>query len=284
MTDPDCRGPLSPAQVEEFEREGVLVLRGFYDRSEIEPIQRALHRIIGLVSERHGVRIPQLPFAAETFDTGFQELIAHDRKLGGVVYDAAKHIPAFVRLVASEKNEAVMRQLRRSDLVGVSRNGFGIRIDNPNEDRYRSNWHQDYPGNMRSIDGMVFWSPLVSIVPEIGPLDVCLGSHREGVFQYRTHDPSDPSRAGAYSLRLVDEEATVARYRRASLLLEPGDLALVDYLNLHASGVNRSGRSRWSMQLRHFNYLDPVGQSMAWRGGYTDGVDVHALHPEIFVD
>ena len=106
---------LTTEQLEAFQRDGFVVVRGFYEAAEIEPIQRGIHAIIGLVIEEQGLTIEQPPFAPENFDGGFQELIAHDRALGARVYDAVKQIPAFIRLVASTKHEAVVRQVRATD-------------------------------------------------------------------------------------------------------------------------------------------------------------------------
>ena len=96
------------------------------------------------------------PFEAANFDAGFQELIAHDRTLGGRVYDAVKQIPDFMRLVSSEKHEAVVRQLRGTEAPAIVAGGYGIRIDNPNEEKFRAGWHQDYPAQIRGLDGLVF--------------------------------------------------------------------------------------------------------------------------------
>ena len=147
---------LTTEQLEAFQRDGFVVVRGFYEAAEIEPIQRGIHAIIGLVIEEQGLTIEQPPFAPENFDGGFQELIAHDRALGARVYDAVKQIPAFIRLVASTKHEAVVRQVRATDQPAIAAGGYGIRIDNPQEEKFRAGWHQDYPAQIRSLDGLVF--------------------------------------------------------------------------------------------------------------------------------
>ena len=185
-----------------------------YEAAEIEPIQRGIHAIIGLVIEEQGLTIEQPPFAPENFDGGFQELIAHDRALGARVYDAVKQIPAFIRLVASTKHEAVVRQVRATDQPAVVAGGYGIRIDNPQEEKFRAGWHQDYPAQIRSLDGLVFWSPLVAMTPELGPVEFCVGSHRDGLAPVQEMDEANPDKTGAYGLTLVDEEARVANYKR----------------------------------------------------------------------
>ena len=46
--------PLTTEQLETFQRNGFVVVRGFYGADEIEPIQRGIHAIIGLVIEGQG--------------------------------------------------------------------------------------------------------------------------------------------------------------------------------------------------------------------------------------
>ncbi|MBI1839362.1 MAG: phytanoyl-CoA dioxygenase family protein [Verrucomicrobia bacterium] len=276
---------LTTAQAGQYHKDGFLLLKSFYDlESEIVPIQRAIHKIIGILIQKNGLPIRQEPFSPEAFDSGYQPLIAHDRKLGAQVYDAVKQIPAFVRLVAHEKHDRLLAQLRGSDLPGVAAGGYGIRIDNPFEEKFRANWHQDYPSQFRSIDGLVFWSPLVALTQELGPLQVAVASHTEGVAPLMSRDPDHPEKTNAYALRIHNEAERVSRYKIVEPLLSPGDLLIIDFLNLHASGQNRSTRSRWSMQIRYFNFRDPQGQRIGWVGSFAAGQSIRDIHPELIVD
>jgi hypothetical protein len=274
---------LSAEQIETFRREGFLLIPGFYDLvREIEPIQRALHSIIGLLIERHRLPIERPPFDPARFDAGYGELITHDRRLGGLIYDAAKLIPAFIRLLSCERNEQLFRELRQTDLAGIGAASYGIRIDNPREEQYRSHWHQEYLFQPQSLDGIVFWSPLVEVEPEMGPVQICVGSHHDGLSRYR-RGARYADKPGAYQIGLDDEEGTVARYRRVAPLSRPGDLLLMDFLTLHQSGHNVAQRSRWSMQLRYFNFRERHGIDLGWPASVTAGTDIEALFPESFV-
>ena len=274
---------LSADQRARFAADGVLVLPGFYDAvADVEPVQRGIHAVIGQVMARHGVADERPPYQAAAFDAGYGQLIAIDRAYGGEVYDAVKQIPAFMRLVMHSANERVMAELRPGCVPGVAAGGYGIRIDNPGEDRFRALWHQEYPAQLRSLDGIVFWSPLVPISSELGPVVVCPGSHRDGPVPVRI--TGQDGRQGAYALALDDESARVARYSQQAPLTGPGDLILLDFLLLHASGHNRARRSRWSMQFRYFNFADPTGRGHGWQGSYAAGVDFRAIHPELCID
>lgn len=268
-----------------FARDGVLVLRGFYDRArDVEPVQRGIHAIVGQVMKRHGRPDARAPFSPERFDEGYMALVRHDRAWGGEVYDAVKQIPAFQRLVADERHERLLRELRPGAIAGMAGGGQGIRIDHPGEQRFRAPWHQEYPAQLRSLDGVVYWSPLVPITEAIGPVRICPGSHREGPVPVHLHDPAHPEKRGAYALVLHDEQRRIARYAPIAPLTEPGDLVLMDFLVLHASGENVSERARWSMQFRYFNFDEPTGLRHGWKGAYAAGVDFRSVHPELCAD
>jgi hypothetical protein len=274
---------LSQEQVDCFQRDGFLLIPGFYDvRAEIEPIQLALYEIIGLLIRKHSLPIVRPTFTPELFDVGFQSMIAHNRSLGSAVYDAAKLIPAFVRLLASPRNEALFKTLRGTDLPGIGAGSFGIRIDNPREEQYRSHWHQEFLFQPQSLDGTVFWSSLVEVTPEMGPVQICVGSHRDGLCRYR-RGARYADKPGAYQIGLAEEEKTVQRYPIVAPLPRPGDLLIMDYLTLHQSGFNVAQRSRWSMQLRYFNFREPNGVQLGWPASVTAGTDIEALFPGSFV-
>jgi hypothetical protein len=276
---------LSSSQVDEFRQEGVLVIPGFYDLAlDVFPIQQAIHRVIGQVMKRHAIHDTRPPFSALQFDEGYQSLIALDRTYGGEVYDAVKQIPAFIRLLADDRHEELFQMLRPGSIPGIAAGGYGIRIDNPSEDRFRAEWHQDYPSQLRSLDGLVFWSPLVHITPELGPVQFCCGSHADGAVPVLTKSEEGSNRSGAYALRLKDETGLLDRYRKIAPLTSPGDLIVVDFLTLHASGFNRSDRSRWSLQFRYFNFDDPVGLAHGWKGSFASGIDFKQIHPELCAD
>ncbi len=274
-------GALSDSQLALFERDGLLVIPGFYNLdADIVPIQSGIHAVIGQVMKRHGIADTRAPFVPERFDDGYQPLLARDRSWGSEVYDAVKQIPAFIRLLGNPAHEALFKFLRAGAIPGIAAGGYGIRIDNPNEDRFRAAWHQEYPSQLRSRDGLVFWSPLVPVSPALGPVQFCAGSHAGGVLPVTASNNAD-SASGAYALRLKDEAQLLGKYERIAPLTSPGDLVVVDFLTVHASGFNNSARSRWSLQFRYFNFDDPTGLAHGWRGSFAAGVDFRTIHPEL---
>src|ERR1700752_3610943 len=102
---------LSQPHIEEFRDKGFVVVQGFYDlKSDIEPIQLGVYKIIGILLRKHEIPFEQRPFTPETFDSGYSELISANRKFGAEVYDAVKQIPAFMRLASCTRHEEILLQ------------------------------------------------------------------------------------------------------------------------------------------------------------------------------
>ena len=276
---------LDKSQIEEFHQNGVLVIPGFYDLgSTIEPIQLGIYHIIGLLIEKYVLAIDRPGFSPNSFDAGYQQLIAAERSYGGEIYDAVKQIPAFMRLVSAPVHETIFAQLRADSHPALAAGGYGIRIDNPFEERFKANWHQEYPAQLRSPDGLVFWTPLVPVTPELGPVELCVGSHNDGPVPVLTGDSRDSGKQGAYSLTLENESELLDRYPHVAPLTNPGDLIVIDFMTLHTSGNNQTDRSRWSVQFRYFNFRNATGIRHGWKGSYAAGVDFRNVHPELCAD
>lgn len=274
---------LQPEQIAQFRRDGVLVLRSVYDPADVEAVQKSIYEVIGLVMMRHGLVDTRKSFSPDHFDDGYNAMILHNRILGAEIYDAVKQIPAFIRLLSHPLHEDLMRQLRPGSQPGIAANGYGVRIDNPNEDNFRAQWHQEYPAQLRSLNGLVFWTSLVPVTEALGPVEFCLGSNAEGALPVSTGSINS-GRKGAYNLLLHNEAHYLAKYPHVAPLSEPGDLVVIDFLVLHASGANRSDRSRWTMQFRYFDFFEPTGMAHGWKGSFAAGVEFRQIHPELCVD
>lgn len=278
---------ITESQRAQFERDGVVVLPRFYDTErEILPITRSIYELVGICLEKYGVSYSRKPFTLETFDDGYLELLKKDRRIGGELYDAVKQIPAFMRLLASEKHEALVGSLRGTNLAGIVDRGYGIRMDNPAEPEHLTGWHQDYHGQLRSLDGLVLWTPLRSMTQALGPVNFCVSSHKAGLFPL-TCPPENVHQKNTTlygtGLRMLDEHRVVQRFEHIAPLLGVGDLAVIDFLTIHCSSSNTSDQARWSMQLRWFNFREETGIRNGWPKSYAHGKSFADVHPELFV-
>lgn len=267
---------LPTQQLRQFQSDGFLYIKDFYDlTTEILPIQKDIYRIIGIIISRHNLPIPQVPFTPENFDAGLSEIIKNYRSYAGILYDAVKKLPSYVRLANCKKHEDLAKMLLTTDFPGFANRGYGVRMDHPDEDKFLTQWHQDYVSQLCSLKGVVLWSPLRDVTLEMGPVRICPASHGDGVF------PIVRDGDGSYGLKIRDEEKIVARYRSIVPEVSAGDLVVMDYLTLHCSSPNRSHRTRWAMISRYFDFMEPVGISHNWKGGLQEGNSFEKVHPEL---
>jgi len=268
---------------EAFEKDGYLVVKGFYDYEEdILPLHRDISKIIKIVAKKYEVKYEN---RGRWYD-GYLEVREQTAFRGGgsIIYDAVKQLASFHRVITKPKAFQALKALRGGDPVfGIGKNACGIRIDDPGDIKFKTNWHQDYSGQLRSPRGITIWSPLVDITPELGPITFARGSHFEGAFPIHTVDRNYPDlKVDADAYTFANEEERMAKYNHDRPLLNVGDAVFIDFLNAHKSGDNTSNHSRWSMQLRYFDFTEPVGIGHGWSGGVRSGVDFKSVHPEMY--
>lgn len=262
-----------------FYEQGYVLIPNFFDKDrDILPVLEGIHGVISRVAKRHGISIPDNPFTFDTFDSSYQDLLQADRNLAAEVYDLVKQIPAFLRLISHSRSDALFREIRNDCMSGIGVGSYGIRIDNPSEDKFRSHWHQEFFYQPQSLDGIVFWAPLLPITPELGPVNILPRSHKDGLGMYE-YAEKYRDKQGVYHIGLADEDQTIAKYETIAPLTEPGDLLLMDFLTIHGSGLNRAERSRWSVQNRFFNFDDDVGTEIGWKAAGVTGVCLEKIFP-----
>ena len=260
--------------------EGFYLINSFFDvESEIIPIQKSIHDLSIEVAKRHSIPVTFTDFNPETFDEVYIQLLNVDRTVASEVYDLVKQLPPFLRLICGKKSEDLFCALRATDSPGIGAGSYGIRIDNPSEKKFQSHWHQEFFYQPQSIDGIVFWTPLVSIDQKIGPVKILSKSHKAGLCNYaKTYE----NKSGAYQLGIYQEDNVIKKYDQKQPLPKPGDLLLMDFLTIHSSGDNFSERSRWSIQYRLFNHKEPIGAKIGWKSSITLGTDIEKIFPDNF--
>jgi len=159
--------------------------------------------------------------------------------------------------------------------------GAGIRLDLPDEDEWRSAWHQEYHSQMSSLHGVVAWFNLVPVSHDMGPVRIAEGSHREGLLPVRCLDPLNTNKNYTTTFEIPDVEAVANRYPVVSYETGLGDVVFMDFLLLHESGHNRSHtNSRITCQVRYFDVNEPTAIAHSWKGGWQEGGDFTQVHPD----
>ena len=122
-----------------------------------------------------------------------------------------------------------------------------------------------------TLDVYTCWTPLGDVTPEMGPLVLCLGSHRWGRVR-ETYGRCDVDRdliEGIFSrdpAELVDRLG--GRWATAAVF-GPGDVVIFGLYMLHASLVNTTGRYRLSCDTRYQRAGEPMDDR--WAGAAPAG-------------
>jgi hypothetical protein len=271
--------PLSDAALATYASQGCLRLRGFADPGLLARFREEAAVLISLVLGELHLGTGASPI--DRFDRGLDLLLAADRARGGHLYQAVRKLPSVYSLITAPRVWAVMRQLMGTRLAGIYPNGTGVRMDHPGEDTYLSPWHQEYPYNLTSDNAVTVWLPLVDVDEGNGCLLLAPGSHRLGALRVRVHDALNARRNANEAMDVVDLDAALACHPAISVPAAAGDALVFHTFLLHRSQPNRSAATRWTLQARYFDFLNPTAIRHDWVGGMNEGVDFRRYHPEL---
>ncbi len=182
----------------------------------------------------------------DSLDAAWNHFKAHDRALGGLLYNAFKRLPSVMRLASSPELLALAR--RHGDVASPAIIDINCRIDSFGEDRFLFDWHQDYWFSVCSPQSLVAWVPLTAVDQNTGGLDLISHRHTQGRL-YRTR-PGDTYVTYADSV-LLDEAIPQAHTQSIEGLCCPGDVVLFKFNTLHKSRpVASAQHSRFTIQIR----------------------------------
>lgn len=126
--------------------------------------------------------------------------------------------------------------------------------------------HQDHVNMQGTPRAVVAWMPLADCPLESGPVVVAAGSHRGG--------PRPHSRQPVAGVAVCSEADLAGAWMGSDLRL--GDVVLFDASSVHKALPNRSGRFRFSVDLRFQPVSEPVCSLSLAGFGDLDWDDVYA--------
>ncbi len=239
---------LSSEQIEQYRRDGFLLLKGALDRDIVADIYREareiyaqqIQHVLGQsvdIEDRDAFEAAMFAFFEKDFNafvnTG--KTVQHTislHKLG--VSDA---ILDLVKAVGVEKPSIAVRPAMQFNSRFLSKDG---------STHWKLGAHQDWRTGQGSLDSVVIWFPMVPAAEEIGALQVIPGSHTAGLMQANT-----TGYAGSITDDLREEDYVQTEY-------EVGDVLIFSAFLVHRSGNNVTRNIRWSVQLRYNNLLEPT--------------------------
>jgi ectoine hydroxylase-related dioxygenase (phytanoyl-CoA dioxygenase family) len=230
MTDLHCK--VSESDIETYERDGVVCLRGMLDSAWLEELRAATEEVL-----LH-------PSARAVIDESRGGRYAYDMSLW------TRH-ETFRRFQMSSPVPAITAQLMRSSKVYLMVDSMFVKEPNT---PVPTPWHQDQPvGWYDGTQVCSVWVPLDSVTLESGALEYVVGSHRLGEW-YSPH-PGEMSSVGKGAVRfkaIPDVAGNRDAYDIVHFDTEPGDLLFHHMLMLHGTPGNAlSERRRRAISLRY---------------------------------
>jgi Phytanoyl-CoA dioxygenase (PhyH) len=275
----DAECPLTEAALTAYAEHGGLLLRDFAPAGLVARFHDEAATMIALVLRE--LRLDAAASRLSRFDRGLDLLLAADRPRVGRLYMAVRKLPSVYALITAPRVWAIMQQLMGTRLPGIYPGGTGVRMDHPGEETYLSPWHQEYPYNLTSDNAVTLWLPLVDVDETNGCLRLAPGTHRLGALPVRVRDALNAGRNANETLEIDGLESILARHAQVPVPARAGDALVFHTFLLHRSQPNRSAATRWTLQARYFDFLNPTAVRHDWVGGMNEGVDFRRYHPEL---
>ncbi len=241
--------------VEQYQRDGVVVLRRMYGGDEIDAVRKVVYRLYRKIfADDAALDRLEAPWDSEAFDRKLHGLRETDRPAFGALYDAAQNSVETIRLLTAPKALEAAAKLLRDEPGNLAYSGLLLRMDAPGDTRNVLGWHQDRAYFSQNFDGHngVVMSVLLNDTDEtLGALRLCPGSHREGFLPLVQHEKRD---GFSTEQRGIDPKC-VEKYPELVMEGRKGDVLFFDMNMFHRSGANRSSRIRYSAILRFHRML-----------------------------
>jgi ectoine hydroxylase-related dioxygenase (phytanoyl-CoA dioxygenase family) len=222
---------LKGEDVQAFQRDGAVVLRGLLNQSEVTLLRAGIDRNLAAPS-------PRAKVASRPDDPG---LFIED-------FCCWSEIPAYEQFIRETPLAEVAARLTGSRQIRLYHDHM---LTKEAGTQQRTPWHQDQPYyNIEGQQNVSFWIPVDPVSRE-STLEFVAGSHRGPWLMPRAFMSSEAKWFPDGSLaELPPIEANRAAYPIVGWAMEPGDVLAFHMLALHASAGVEPGRRRRVFSLR----------------------------------
>ncbi len=281
-------GSLTQAQVEQFRREGYLLVENLFDPAEdLDPLIEEYKVVLdNLANDLYAKGEITTTYADLPFSERMIEVCKATGKVHAQYFDMTLHGAAVTDETQFWVGPAVFDMLRNKRLLDAVESIIGpeiysnpvqhVRLKPPErltpkdaEGRTilaKTPAHQDngvVTPDADDTDMLTVWFPLWDVNVENGCLMVWPNSHRQGLLD---HCPSYDG---------LQVPGKLLSGEPKSMAMKRGDVLFLTKLTLHASHSNNSDAIRWSLDLRY----NPIGQPTG-RGAFPGFVARSRQHPE----
>lgn len=249
MTLPISTGSLSAAQLEQYDREGYIVLTDWLDENDLRPARETMMKKVDIIAadlRANGLisdTLENQPFEtrlARLFD-GLSD--ADFLKFGRGWRD---RFSGYFHFMSNPKILDAVESLIGPELF--SNPVYNVRPKVPKVAAGAVPWHQDksYWPDANANPVITVWIPLVDSTHQNGCLHIIPGTHKKRAVKHGAEEYS-----GTGYLALDDEYVNKRKKEILVLPMKAGSGVLFNDRLIHSSTPNNSDGVRWSVDLRY---------------------------------
>ena len=244
---------LSQEQIQFFHDNGFLKVENIIDKKRIDTVAKTMLMLSKKFTKDdfEGISEENI-FEIQKFHDAMIKLKKENPVVSGMIYDSLLGSLALGALLMDEKMKKAVSQLSNEDIHNHSFVNTYVRIDTPNDDKNKLDWHQDFCSSEQVADhrnGLVAWIPLVDTNEKNGTITLCPKSHNE----LNAKDMIVNERIDAnYSEYLLLPDSIVDKYEKISIDAKVGDVIFMPMTTIHRSGINTSNRVRFIALGRYY--------------------------------
>jgi len=234
-----------------FTDSGYVIVENIFDSK----ISQTLYNSLIFLAKKYQKDFPvkvlnDKPWESDNFNNALITFRKNDKELFGAMYDSIQTSAVLNSAVCNLKTLSLASNILDCEIEGLSTSGIMLRMDAPQDNRNRLEWHQEssyYKQNLKGQNGVVFWSPLHKLTKEYGPIEVCRGSHKEGrVAMSHKADNKDINVSEQYQIK----SSFIDKYEKPKIIISPGDTICFNMDLFHRSGFNTSNKFRFAIGVR----------------------------------
>ncbi len=235
------------SQIEEYRRDGFVRIPGVFTDLEIDQVRATIYRLFrNFVPSASAFDRLVAPWNDPAFDRAMIQLRKTDPNTFGALYDCAQSSIELLKLITIPNSLDIAAAFLDDKIENLSYSGLMLRMDPPQDKRNVLTWHQDhayFPQNFNDGGrGLVYWVALQDVTEETGAMQICVGSHKDGLVKPEMIGKSDYITS---EQRAVPQEK-VSAYPKAYGTCKKGDVILMHMDTCHRSGENISSGIRFS--------------------------------------
>lgn len=247
MTATTTRGSLTAAQLEQYDREGYLVIEDLLTLEDLAPARQAMEmKTQQIADELVSLGLITETFPDEPLATRMARLFENltDNEFSKTGRGWRDRFPGYYHLMSNPKILDAVESLIGGEIFANP--VYNVRPKVPRVAAGDVPWHQDksYWPDASANPVITVWVALVEATEENGCLQIIPGTHRKRLLSYHSENYS-----GTGFLELDDQH--VKKGAPITVPLPAGGAVLFNDRLIHMSLPNRSNVCRWSVDLRY---------------------------------